>query len=386
MRLVEEGGIKATLSLTHRCNLACRYCYAGKPTRGDMSLETARKAVDFVMELTPREQAIDFCFFGGEPLLRFDVLRDIAQYVGERSRETQRPVHLNVTTNGTLLNDAVLEFFDRERVHLCVSLDGPQPVHDRHRRYGDGRGSFSDVVANLRTALGELRGVQVNAVYGPDTVGLLPETVGFFVELKVPVIHLNMDICASWTEVTGEQLQGIYMAVADQYISAFERGREVGMNLIDSKIIVFLKDGYSAQDRCGMGETEWGFAPSGNIYPCERFIGEDNGSSLCLGNVHVGLDSVRRCAVVESRGNRNEECVSCGVRQFCMNWCGCTNHYLTGRADLAAPIMCASERAAIQAASHALTALRQNQLFMDHLMRYVHERQLSHAWNRKGAI
>lgn len=378
--------MKATLSLTHRCNLACSYCYSGKPRSDDMSLETARKAVDFVMDLTPRGQAIDFGFFGGEPLLRFGLLKDVAHYIDERSRETQHSVRLNVTTNGTLLNDSVLQFLDSERVYLCISIDGPQPVHDRHRCYRDGRGSFSDVVANLRRALGQLGGVQVNTVYGPDTVGLLPETVRFFVELKVPVIHLNMDICASWTDITGEQLQGIYMAVADEYISAFESGQEVGVNLIDSKVILFLKDGYSPQDTCGMGETEWGFAPSGNIYPCERFIGEDDDSSLCLGNVHVGLDAARRCAVVESRGNRNEECVSCGVRQFCMNWCGCTNHCMTGRADLAAPILCASERAAIQAGSHVLTALRENELFMDHLMGYVHEGQLQHAWNGKGAI
>jgi uncharacterized protein len=378
--------VKATLSLTHRCNLACTYCYCGKPRNDDMSLETARKVVDFVVDLTPRGQVIDFGFFGGEPLLRFDLLRDVAHYIGERSRETEHPVRLNVTTNGTLLNDAVVQFLDSERVYLCVSIDGPPPVHDLHRRYRDGRGSFSDVITNLRRALWQLGGVQVNAVYGPDTVGLLPETVRFFVELKVPVIHLNIDICASWTDVTGEQLQETYMAVADQYISAFESGREVGVNLIDSKIVLFLKDGYSAEDRCGMGETEWGFAPSGNIYPCERFIGEDNNSSLCLGNVHVGLDSVRRCAVLEIRGNRNEECVSCRVRQFCMNWCGCTNHYMTGRTDLAAPVLCASERAAIEAASHALTALRENELFMDHLMRYVHEGQLQHALNRKGAI
>jgi uncharacterized protein len=118
-----------------------------------MSLETARKAVHFVMDLTPREEAIDFCFFGGEPLLRFSLLKDIVSYANERLGEMQHPVRLNVTTNGTLVNDAVLEFFERERVYLFVSLDGPQAVHDRHRRYRDGRGTFSDVMTNLRRAL-----------------------------------------------------------------------------------------------------------------------------------------------------------------------------------------------------------------------------------------
>lgn len=147
------------------------------------------------------------------------------------------------------------------------------------------------------------------------------------------------------------------------------------MNLIDSKLIVFLKGGYAIEDMCGMGETEWGFAPSGNIYPCERFIGEDDDLSLCLGNIHTSLDLTRRCLLLRRRGNHNDTCRTCNLKRFCMNWCGCTNYYLTGNSDVAGPILCVMEKAAIKAAEYVLATLTNldNELFIDHLMRYLCE-------------
>ena len=91
------------------------------------------------------------------------------------------------------------------------------------------------------------------------------------------------------------------MDIATHYIQCYERGQEVALNLIDSKLMLFLKDGYGAEDRCGMGDTEWGFAPSGNIYPCERFVGEDDDLSMCIGNIHTGFETSRRCAVLSKK-------------------------------------------------------------------------------------
>jgi uncharacterized protein len=167
----------------------------------------------------------------------------------------------------------------------------------------------------------------------------------------------------------------MYMQIADYYMQSYQRGNEIAVNLIDGKILLLLKGGYTAEDICCMGETEWGFAPSGNIYPCERLVGEDDGSSLCLGNIHTGLDVGRRCSLLEQRGNHDEECRDCDYRKYCMNWCGCTNYHMTGHTDSVGPMMCASEKAAIHAAKHVLITLSRldNELFLDHLMHYMHE-------------
>jgi uncharacterized protein len=269
----------------------------------------------------------------------------------------------------------MLDYFRAQKIDLCISIDGPAQVHNLNRVHRNGQGSFAEVVRNLRMAMNCLDAVQVNAVYGPETITSLPESVVFFTELGVPVIHLNPDILASWSENMFPKLAESYMQIANHYIQCYHRGQEIAVNLIDSKLILFLKKGYSIHDMCGMGETEWGFAPSGNIYPCERFIGEDDDLSFCLGNIHTGLDLTRRCSLLQRRGNHDEACRICNLKKYCMNWCGCTNYYLTGKTDSAGPVMCAIEKAAIEAAEHVLVTLSEldNELFIDHLMRYLCE-------------
>lgn len=364
--------MKVVLSLTHRCNLSCAYCYSGRAFNKDMSFITAQKIVDFVMNITPAQRAIELSFFGGEPLLCLALMKDIVSYIREQERD-RKPTRLSITTNGVLLTQSILNFFKKENVNLCISIDGPAHVHNLNRCYKDGRASFEDVERNLKKATEELENVQVNAVYGPETIDNLPESVAFFTELGVPIIHLNPNICASWPRDTYSKVRETYMQIANYYIQSYRQGQEIAVNLIDSKIIVLLKGGYGVEDRCGMGETEWGFAPSGNIYPCERFIGEDKNTHLCLGNIHTGLELARRRSLLEHRGNRNEECKACYLQKYCMNWCGCTNYYMTRHTDLAGPMLCESEKAAIQAAKLVLIALKDDELFLDHFMDYLQE-------------
>lgn len=368
--------MKSTLSLTHHCNLNCSYCYAGKKFRKSMSLETACKAVDFSFSLHPDSAPIEFGFFGGEPLLEFKLIRNIVAYIRKKQQQYLRPAVLQITTNGTLITDEILTFLQQENIGLCISLDGPQPIHDRERRYKNGKSSFAKIVKNLKSAMDRLDKLQVNAVYTPETISLLPETVEFFLRLGVPLIHLNPDISADWQCVASDQIKQSYKSVAELYIDHFNRAQEIAINQIDSKIIVFLKGGYDTCDRCGMGQTEWGIAPSGNIYPCERFIGDDTGE-LYMGNVHSGVSHNCQCSIVEHRGNKNPECSLCHLQRYCMNWCGCTNYSMTGKTNLASSFLCLSEKASIDSARHVLSTLKQNQLFLKHFYRYLDKGNLS---------
>lgn len=339
-----------------------------------MSLETAKKVVDFAMDKTPSGEKLTFGFFGGEPLLCFEKIKKIIEYINGKRQSSKNPLSFNITTNGTLLNEEILEYLKTEGIDLCVSIDGPEKIHNLNRCYADGRGSFQDVVRGLRLALNKLGDVQVNAVYGPDTIDYLPQTFIFFKEMGVTSIHFNPNITANWDEAVLSKLGEVYNKIAEHYISSYEQGQEIAVNLFDNKIIVFMKGGYEDIDKCGMAETEWGFAPSGNIYPCERLIGEDDNPSLRLGNVHTGLDVVSVCSIIEHRGNRNEECRKCDLEKYCMNWCGCTNYFMTGHTDLSGSMMCENEKAVIQAAKHILLSLKDNDLFIDHYMKYFHER------------
>lgn len=145
----------------------------------------------------------------------------------------------------------------------ALASTGPATVHDRNRVYRDGRGTFADVARNLSVAIAELNSVQVNAVYGPDTLDDLAETVSLLVDFGAHVIHLNPYICANWDANSRARLADAYTQVARCYIDRYQHGRELAVNLFDSKIILFLKGGYAPEDMCGMGETEWGLRRAG---------------------------------------------------------------------------------------------------------------------------
>lgn len=353
-----------------------------------MSLITAQKIVDFVMDISPQGRKIKFGFSGGEPLLRFDLIKEIIDYIHRKTQMARTPIFFSITSNGTLLTKTILDFFQKENIDLCISIDGPAHVHNLNRCYRDGRESFEDILSNLQLAIERLGTLQVNAVYGPDTIDFLPESVLFFTKLGISAIHLNPNIRASCKDYTYSKLRETYMQIADHYIQSYQHGQEIAINLIDSKIIVFLKGGYETTDKCGIGETEWGFAPSGNIYPCERLIGEDSDYSLCLGNIHKGLDLARRCSLLKQRRNRNVECKTCDLQRYCMNWCGCTNQFMTGHTDLVGRMLCESEKAAIQAAKHVLVTLskKDNELFIDHFMEYLHKGRHYHKIKKGNDI
>jgi uncharacterized protein len=337
-----------------------------------MSLATARKIVEFAFMTAPRDERIDFGFFGGEPLLCNELMRAIIADIEVRQRQTRRAISFSVTTNGLLLTPMLLTFFRRHNVDVCISLDGPAAVHNRNRQYPNGKGSFHAVLNKLRLALRYSKTVQVNAVYEPDTLMQLPETIAFLTQLGASVLHVNPNITAEWDDRSCHRFRDIYLQLAQHYIHLYQSGREMAFNLLDSKIILLLKNGYTSTDTCQMGEGEWGFAPNGDIYPCERFIRADGSSPFCIGNIHTGINHVGLQTVLRHRGNRNPECARCPDRRFCMNWCGCTNYYMTGHSDRVGSMMCASERAALHAARTVLMALHENDGFLDHFFAYLH--------------
>jgi uncharacterized protein len=365
--------MKLTLSLTHRCNLACRYCYAGHSAKPDMSMETARQAIDTALRLLQPGKRLELALFGGEPLLRFDLVQAITQYAATRADTEDAPLRIGLTTNATLISPSVLDFTEAQGINLCISLDGPQDIHDRNRCLANGQGSFAEVRRGLDLALARSGRVQVNAVFGPETLAELPRTFAFLTGLGVRAIHFSPDINTTWPSDTFERFPEVYMEAARHYIDCYRRGIEVAVNLFDSKALLFIKGGYAPSDRCAMGDGEWAVAPSGNLYPCERFIGEDDDATFRIGNIHTGFDPARRCAVRAGRGNHRAECLACPHTDYCMSWCGCTNHFLSGRSDIPAAVLCAMERAAIGAARHVFEVLvdDDNERFVDHMFNYL---------------
>jgi uncharacterized protein len=215
----------------------------------------------------------------------------------------------------------------------------------------------------------ELPGVLVNAVYTPATLGRLPETVEYLVSLGIKRIHLNADYSAAWTAEHIGILKDAYASVARKYSGYYRRGRPVYIDIIDNKITVILRGGYQPAERCSMGRGEFAFGPSGNIYPCERLVSADGPSMHCIGNLTDGIDPGRMACSVKTDSDMNLECIECGIKDYCRNWCGCSNYFSSGYYNRVSPFLCAAEQAAVKVAFGVFEELEKESggVFVEHL-------------------
>jgi uncharacterized protein len=340
--------IKYTLIITQRCNLACDYCYIEKK-RCSMSISTANKIIDFIFANSPERKKIDIAFFGGEPLLEFDLIKKITNIIQSNKYFDLSRVKLSLVTNGTIFSDSIKEYLIENNIGLCLSCDGPAIIHNAFRHFPDGRGSSEIVEKNIKSALKEFPLAPINAVYSPENLQFLPTVVDYLSSLGARNIYLSPNIFARWTKNEADILPSVYNIIAEKYKYFYMMDMPIYISIIDGKITAILRGGYKPSERCRMGNMEFAFSPTGNIYPCERLMGSDDGNKHCLGNINNESIPEIACHKISSSAI-NSACQSCGLKDYCMNWCGCTNYYLTGRYNIVDPFICASERAAINVA------------------------------------
>jgi uncharacterized protein len=334
-----------------------------------MSLEMARRAVDFIYHHAPPKSKIEIGFFGGEPLLEFPLLKDITTMIEGHPAYDPDLVRLTITTNGTVFSDAIAAFFNEHGFKVCFSCDGPPHIHNPFRRTADGRETAAAVERTLRAAQQALPLVLVNAVYHPKTFRYLPDTLDYFSSLGLRRIFINPDFSATWTPAEVEALPEVYHAIADRYIAWYLNHVPHFISLIDTKIAVIVRGGYHPLERCQMGTGELTITPDGSLYPCERLISHPDNSDHCIGSVEHGVDITRILGRCAPDGKLNRECGECSLKDLCMNWCGCSNAFMTGFYNRVGPFLCASERALIQTALEVFTTLESKlgPVFIHHL-------------------
>jgi uncharacterized protein len=362
--------VKYALFLTHRCNLACAYCYVSKSS-DRMPLSIANTAVDFAFRHTPPSDPIDIGFFGGEPLLAFPMIETITRNVRSRPDFDPCRVHIGLATNGTLLTGEILDFLAENEIQTTISCDGPPDVHDRFRVYADGRPTSAQVERAIRMAVGRLRYAPVNAVYRPETLARLPETIDYLSSLGVRHIYLNPDYSARWTQADIDRVPEIYGAVAERYKRYYRQNEAHYISLIDVKITVILRGGYQPSEHCGMGEREFAFTASGRVLPCER-LASSQPELHAIGSAN-GADGIVQIGPLQDHfapgPPGHSACAACSIQSYCANWCGCSNYMMSGAYNRVSPFLCASERTSIRLAFDAFRELESElgPTFMDHL-------------------
>lgn len=364
-----------TLCLTHACNLRCGYCYAGRKFRRSMSWDTARRALDFAFSNsldsaahTGRgEPVCQLGFFGGEPLIEWDLLCRATEYALAESSRLGIRLKRTVTTNLTLLDEPKVVWLRKHGFHVGLSIDGNAAMHDSLRRTTRGGGSHSACAGALRFFCGQDANGEVIVVLDPRNIHHLTDSIDWLIGQGIRRISLNPNFTAGWSPETLAIWSEAYQGVGALYADTYRRGDPVHINIIDGKIRSRINGGYRPCDRCGFGESEIAVSAAGNFYPCERLVGDDSITELRIGDVRTGFHHDARRRILASRGNEVSECIDCPVRDRCVNWCGCVNYASTGFINRVPAIVCHHEKLSIHMADSVASLLfaERNPMFLN---------------------
>ncbi len=358
-----------TLHLTARCNFRCRYCYAAPHQGGDMTWETARAAVDLAVGLCRREnpeQSVGVIFFGGEPLLRRDLIAQVIRYCREIGSRTAQTFHFKVTTNGWLLDESFLAEEPTSEVFVALSHDGVHGAHDTHRVDAGGEGTFARLRPVIDLLLDWRPYAPVMLVTTPETVRQYAQSVRFLFECGFRYLICSLNYGVEWPGKAVRELEDQYRELARWYEDLTNREEKFYFSPFDTKIASHVFPGSCRSERCELGRRQISVAPTGRLFPCVQFVGDGSESRFSIGDVRNGIDETRRTTLYAENAQEKEPCERCAIRERCNHFCGCLNRQATGSITQVAPLLCAHERITLAAADRVAERLfrKRNALFV----------------------
>ncbi len=332
------GVIKALcMHIAHTCNLNCEYCFASQGKyhgeRAVMSFEVGKRALDFLIENSGKRRNLEVDFFGGEPLMNFDVVKQLVAYARSIEKQHNKNFRFTLTTNGMLINDDVIEFANRECSNVVLSLDGRKEIHDRYRVDYAGKGSWERIVPKFQKLV-MARGGKNYYMRGtfthqnPDFL----EDIKVMLDLGFNELSMEPVVCAPGdpSALTAQDKE----IVLDQYEKLAELMRKrdkEGKPFTFYHYMIDLTGGpciYKRISGCGSGTEYMAVTPWGDLYPCHQFVGEEK---FKLGDIWNGVsnhaiqDEFAACNVYA-----REECRDCWARLYCSGGCAANAYHSTG--------------------------------------------------------
>jgi uncharacterized protein len=363
--------MNALVHLTHDCNLRCPYCFTGDKFDREMPIETARRTVDFIVDYAKQHgQRAVFSFFGGEPMMAWPTLREMVLHAEKVAAEAGVIALFRMNTNGMLIKDEHLKFFEEHDLIFILSIDGNKAMHDLERVTESGAGSFDVLAKKLPRFLEHNPGLMASVVITPGNVHHAADGLAFLFDAGFRFIIVKPDVTQPWSREHIAELERQYERVADDYLARTRRGDDLYLNLVDDKWINHAKGAEGISIRCDVGSSQMSIAPSGNIYPCVRWVKEDEDTVPRLGDVWNGLLPERMEQIRAESHAPKQPCGDCSYNDGrCANECACEHYSATGRIDTPAPALCEHERVMVPIADRVGNELwrEKNPVFMQKL-------------------
>lgn len=325
------------LHVAHTCNLNCEYCFASQGKyhgeRAIMSLDVAKRAIDFLVENSGTRRNLEVDFFGGEPLMNWQVVKDTVAYARSIEKDKNKNFRFTLTTNGMLIDDEVIDFANREMHNVVLSLDGRKAVHDHLRKDYAGNGSYERIVPKFQR-LAKAREGKNYYMRGTFTHNNVDFTEDIFHMADLGFTELSMEpvVCAPDDPyaLTDEDLPKIYEQYEILAKDMLRRKRE-GKPITFYHYMIDLKNGpciYKRISGCGSGTEYMAVTPWGELFPCHQFVGDDKYS---MGNI---WDGVTNTGVRDMFKNCNAyarpECKDCWAKLYCSGGCAANAYHATG--------------------------------------------------------
>lgn len=345
------------LNIAHDCNLRCAYCFASTGDFGKgrklMSYETGKKALDFLIEQSKGRVNLEVDFFGGEPLMNFNVVKKLVEYGRSREKETKKNFRFTITTNGLLLDDDKIDFINKEMNNVVLSIDGRKEVNDKLRVRVDGTGCYDKIVP-LYKKLVEKRGdkeyyvrgtfTKYNQDFSDDVFALLDE--GFDQISVEPVVGDPSDPYAL-TEKELPQIFREYDRLSKRILDYEKTGKKFNF----FHFMIDLDQGPCAIKRmrgCGCGNEYVAVTPDGDIYPCHQFVGIDD---YKMGNVEDGtFNPEMKKEFAAAHIYTKPDCRECWARFYCSGGCNANNYEHMGNILKSYKIACELEKKRLECA------------------------------------
>lgn len=345
------------LHIAHDCNLACRYCFAEEGEyhgrRALMSFEVGKKALDFLIANSGSRRNLEVDFFGGEPLLNWQTVKDLVAYGREQEKLHNKKFRFTLTTNGVLLNDEVQEFVNREMSNVVLSIDGRREVHDRMRPFRNGAGSYDLILPKFRK-LAESRNQERYYVRGTFTRNnkdfsrdvLHLADLGFRQISVEPVVGTEDEEYA----LRAEDLPEVF-AEYDRLAAEMVRRYRTEKEFTFFHFMLDLTGGPCVAKRlsgCGSGTEYLAVTPWGDLYPCHQFVGDE---AYRMGTVDEGItrpdirEAFKNCNVYSK-----EKCRNCFAKFYCSGGCAANAHKFHGSIHETYEVSCELERKRVECA------------------------------------
>ncbi len=352
------------LHIAHDCNLACKYCFAEEGEyhgrKALMSLEVGKKALDFLVANSGNRVNLEVDFFGGEPLMNWQVVKELVAYGRSLEEANHKKFRFTLTTNGVLLDDEVLEFANKEMANVVMSIDGRKEIHDLMRPHRGGQGSYDEVVPKYIKAA-ESRNQMNYYVRGTFTRNNLDfsEDVKHLANLGFEQISVEPVVAADTEDyaLREEDIPTIlseYDKLASEYIRRKKEGK--GFNFFH--FMIDLEGGPCVAKRlsgCGSGTEYLAVTPWGDLYPCHQFVGQEE---FLMGNVEEGIvrmdivDTFKKCNVYAK-----EKCRDCFAKFYCSGGCAANAYHFSGDINGAYELGCELQRKRVECAIMIKAAL-----------------------------